>query len=186
MMIINIINMKSAMPKEIKILNEFLAGEKLRPSRQREIILRQFLSIERHITAEELYDILKKKNPAIGFATVHRNLKLFSRCGLARGVSLGDRKTHYEHIYKHKHHDHLICRKCGRTSEFFEPTIEKLQKGIAGKFDFTIENHTLQIYGLCRRCNKGVSRTKGDLGGQVNYKGGYHDWQNSFNRNGSE
>lgn len=150
------------MLEEIDVLNGFLAEKNLRPSRQREIILSRFLSIERHITPEGLYDILKKKNPGIGSATVHRALKLFSRCGLAREVSLGDRKTYYEHTYKHKHHDHLICRKCGRTFEFFEPTIEKLQKEIAGKFDFTIENHTLQIYGLCRRCNKGVPpKTKG-------------------------
>lgn len=140
------------MSKEREILNEFLARKNLRHSAQRERVLEEFLAVERHMTAEELYDILKRKNPEIGCATVYRSMKIFSQCGLAREVKLGNRKSSYEHVYHHKHHDHLICLKCGKMVEFSEPTIEKFQQRVAGKYGFEIEDHSLAIYGVCRDC----------------------------------
>ncbi|MFC1522292.1 Fur family transcriptional regulator [Elusimicrobiota bacterium] len=140
------------MNKETDILNQYLLKQNLRHSSQRETILRVFLSIEKHVTAEKLYDALKSKHPGIGIATVHRNLKLFSQCGLAREVRLGDKKTYYEHSCDHTHHDHLICTKCNNTIEFLDPTIEKLQEQAAKKYGFRIEKHSLEIYGICKKC----------------------------------
>lgn len=140
------------MTKEFEILNEFLIEKNLRPSHQREMVLREFLSIKGHITAEELYDQIKKRHPGIGSATVLRSLKLFSQCGLAREVRLGNKKTYYEHSYGREHHDHLICLKCGRMFEFLDHKIERLQENIARKFDFSNPTHTLIIHGFCSKC----------------------------------
>lgn len=140
------------MPKELEILRAHLARHSLRHSAQRETILARFLAVERHVTAEELYDIVKRKDPGIGFATVHRSLKLFAECGLARQLRLGTKKTYYEHAFRHKHHDHLVCLECGRTVEFIDPTIEKLQEDAARRYRFSIQDHSLVIYGKCRKC----------------------------------
>ena len=80
---------------------------------------------EEHTTAEELYGIVKKRDRTIGQATVYRVVRLLCEAGLAREVDFGDGVMRYEHLYEHKHHDHLICRSCGRTVEVCDPVIEK-------------------------------------------------------------
>lgn len=93
----------SRRPEEI--FKAYLREKALRNSRQREIILDAFLSADKHITAEELFHVIKKKSPEIGIATVHRNLSLFSECGLADEIKIGKQKTRYEQKYGHEHHD---------------------------------------------------------------------------------
>ncbi|MEW6558256.1 MAG: transcriptional repressor [Elusimicrobiota bacterium] len=142
------------MENEKEILDNYLTEKKLRKGKQREKILKQFLKIEKHVAAEELYDHIKKKNHEIGYATVQRSLKLFANCGIAREVKLGDRKTHYEHKYAHKHHDHLVCTNCGKAIEFLNTTIENLQDKIVKKYHFLPETHRLEIYGICDKCRR--------------------------------
>lgn len=116
------------------------------------MILDTFMSADRHITAEDLYGILQKKSPDIGFATVHRNLKLMCDSGLAEEIKIGGQKARYEQKYGHEHHDHLICTKCGRFIEVQDERIERLQDELAKTNGFTPQRHKLEIYGLCRKC----------------------------------
>jgi Fur family transcriptional regulator, ferric uptake regulator len=53
------------------------------------------------------------------------------------------------------HHDHLVCVRCGRVVEFFEAAIETRQEAIAREHGFTIEDHSLVIYGVCADCRPG-------------------------------
>ena len=73
----------------------FLKDRGLRSTAQRKDIVDAFFSSGRHITVDELYAALKKKNPHIGYATVHRNLKLLCECGLADEIKVGSNKTRY-------------------------------------------------------------------------------------------
>jgi len=109
---------------------------------------------------EDLYDIIKKKDPGIGHATVFRTMKLLCEAGLAGEVHLGDKKVRYEHKYGHQHHDHLICVECGKCIEVMDPTIEKLQDGLCKKFKFSPQRHKMEIFGACKRCKskKGASK----------------------------
>lgn len=139
--------------KEAKdIFLNYAKKKGLRNTRQREEILNAFLSADKHITADDLYNTVKKKNPEIGYATVHRNLKLMCECGLAEEIKIGTKKTRYEQTYGHKHHDHLICLKCGRFIEVNDERIERLQNKLAEANDFTPQRHKLEIYGICKRC----------------------------------
>jgi len=124
----------------------------LRNTRQREVILDAFLSAERHITVEELFNTIKKEHPEIGYATVHRNLSLFCECGIADEIKIGKQKTRYEQKVGHEHHDHLICLKCGQFTEVNDEKIEKLQNKLAEANDFIPMRHKLEIYGMCRKC----------------------------------
>lgn len=105
------------MNKEKKIFIDYLAIKGLKLTGQRDTILELFLKTEKHLTVEELYDIVKKKNPDIGHATVFRTLKLLCESDIAREIHFIDKKIRYEHKYAHDHHDHLICIKCQKFIE---------------------------------------------------------------------
>ena len=140
--------------KETRMLEDYLAAKNLKYSRQREEILDIFLSLDRHLTASELYNIVQKKYPRLGFATIYRTLKLLCECGLCRELKLEDGTTRYEHLYGHRHHDHLICTKCGRFTEVVDPDIERLQEKLFRRHGFYPQRHRLELYGICRNCKK--------------------------------
>lgn len=142
------------MKKERNIFEKYITDKNLKLTSQRTLILNTFLKEEGHISAEELYAIVAQKVPSIGLATVYRTLRLFSECGLAHERHFGDGETRYEHGYQHIHHDHLICKGCGKIVEFENDDIEKLQNIIADKNRFKVYAHKLEIYGLCPDCIK--------------------------------
>jgi Fur family ferric uptake transcriptional regulator len=140
------------MNKAKDIFASYIREKGLRHTRQRDVILDAFLSADKHITVEELSNLVKKRNPEIGYATVDRNLKLMSACGLADEIKIGKQKTRYEQKIGQEHHDHLICLKCGRFIEVRDERIEKLQDRLAESNDFLPQRHKLEIYGLCKKC----------------------------------
>jgi len=140
--------------KEEKVLSDYLSRKGKKQGQQRIDVLRVFLATEGHYTPEELHDLVKKKKPGIGIATVYRTLKILCECGLARELAFDGRSTRYEHNYGHGHHDHLVCTKCGRVQEVFDPEIERLQELLARKHNFKPERHRMEIYGSCGTCGK--------------------------------
>ena len=145
--------------KESDILINFLKEKNLKITGQRKLILDAFLNNEKHISAEELYDQLKKDTPGIGLATIYRTLKLLCECGLANEIHFSDGVTRYEHLFGHEHHDHLICLNCGKYIEVFNPEIEQLQQKMAEQHQFEVLRHRLELYGICRDCS---GREKGN------------------------
>lgn len=133
---------------------DYIKRKNLKWSRQREFIVDLFLSINRHVTTEELYQTASKNFPEIGYSTVHRTLKLLTECGLASEIHLNDRYTRFEKIRQDQHHDHLVCTECGKIIEFECEKIEKLQDKISLKKGFKITSHRLQLFGICRECRK--------------------------------
>jgi Fur family ferric uptake transcriptional regulator len=138
--------------RAIDIFRNYIQEKGLRNTRQREEILDAFLSAHKHITVEELFNIIKGKNPEIGYATVHRNLTLLCESGLAEEIKIGNQKARYELKFGQGHHDHLICMKCGRFIEVSDSKIEKLQDKVAEANDFVPVRHKLEIYGYCSKC----------------------------------
>ena len=124
----------------------------LRYTSQREAILEAFLTSKNHITVEDLYTTLRKKNPNIGYATVHRNLKFLAECGIADEIKIGNNRARFEQHYGQEHHDHLICLKCGTFIEVHDKKIEMLQNKLAAANDFIPQRHKLEIYGTCGKC----------------------------------
>jgi len=137
---------------EKEIFSNFITKKGLRATSQRELILDEFLCQERHISAEELYDLVKQRDKTIGQATVYRVLKLLCESGIAREVNFGDGSMRYEHEFGHEHHDHLVCKVCGKTLEVVDPAIETLQKALAEKYGFILSSHEMYLYGVCPDC----------------------------------
>ncbi|MCM8797529.1 MAG: transcriptional repressor [Candidatus Omnitrophica bacterium] len=140
------------MKEELRIFNAFIRAKGLRRTVQRERILEVFLATERHISTEELYRLVKKCHPAIGFVTVYRTMRLLVESGLCGEIDFGDGLIRFEHKYGHRHHGHLICLKCGRFIEVVNPEIEELQEKMARRHNFRPTKHKLEIFGFCQRC----------------------------------
>lgn len=139
--------------KEREIFESHIRKKNLKHTEQRTQILMTFLETERHLTAEELYILVRKKYPSVGYATISRTLKLLCDCGLCSELRVEDGVTRYEHLYGHDHHDHLICIECGSFVEVVSPEIERLQEKLAQANGFTIKRHRLEIYGICKKCS---------------------------------
>jgi Fur family ferric uptake transcriptional regulator len=140
--------------EEIGIFHEHLKRERLKRTAQRDWILDVFLDAEGHVSSEELYTLVKSKDPTVGFTTVYRTLKLLKDCGLARELEFYDGRTLYEHDYKHSHHDHLICTQCGALIEFYSEEIEQMQDEIVRKYNFRPLRHSHRIFGICADCQR--------------------------------
>ncbi len=134
--------------------NRFLIKKGLRQTKQRDEIVSIFLRMERHLSTQELFDIVRKKDKEVGYATVARTLKLLAESGLCRMVDFGDGVQRFEHKYGHEHHDHLICSKCGKFVEIYSKKLEKLQEELVRRHGYTQEYHKLDIFGICPRCGK--------------------------------
>jgi len=81
---------------------------------------------------------------------VYRTMKLLVEAGLATERHFDDGITRYE--IEHEHHDHLVCIKCGKITEFECEMIEKTQNEIAESHGFEILRHRHELYGHCAAC----------------------------------
>ncbi len=140
------------MSEEQEVFLKHIQKKGLKRTTQREVILDVFLRTEEHLSSEDLYRLVREEDPSIGQTTVYRTLKLLTEAGLAREVRFGDGRTHYEHNYKHQHHDHMICSECGRIIEFFSAELEALQDEMAARHSFEVTHHLLRIIGICAAC----------------------------------
>ena len=143
--------MKAIGREEKEVFASYIARNRLKRSEQREVILDTFLRSERHLSVDDLLQLVQKRRPDIGRTTVYRTLKLLQAAGLAQELALQG-QTRFERDYKRKHHDHFICNSCGEIFEFSNPEIERIQDETAADIGFVIQGHRHQIYGLCRRC----------------------------------
>ncbi|MBN4054594.1 transcriptional repressor [Nitrospira defluvii] len=140
------------MTEEEALLKSHISKHHLKVTKERNAVLKAFMEVERHITAEELYRHMKGEGSSIGLATIYRTLNLFCASGLAEQRQFGDGQARYELTYNVSHHDHLICKQCNRIIEFENSEIEKLQEEVAKKNNFTIFSHRLELYGTCGTC----------------------------------
>ena len=132
--------------------DQFVDRQGLRHTQQRDQVLDVFLATERHVTVQELFDLVRKKHKSIGYATVSRAVKLMCASGVCSQVDFADGALRYEHKYGHEHHDHIICLSCGKYEEIYSPKLEKIQDELVRKYGYIQENHKLDIFGLCPKC----------------------------------
>src|SRR5436189_242515 len=142
------------MTEEQEVFLKHIQRQGLKRTAQRDLILDVFLRTEEHLSSEDLYRLVQKEDPSIGHTTVYRTLKLLTDAGLAREVRFGDGRAHYEHNYKHQHHDHMICSDCGKIIEFYSPELEALQDAMAAKYKFELTSHLLRMIGICADCRR--------------------------------
>lgn len=133
-------------------LNTYLSKNHLKSTKQRDAIVDTFFNLrDRHVRIDDLLDVVRKKNPEIGYATVYRTLKLLVAAGVANQSHFNDGQSRFEVTSTH-HHDHIICTGCGKIVEFENDTIEDLQHQIAKRHKFKLTGHKMELYGVCEAC----------------------------------
>ena len=110
-------------------------------------------SRHRHMSAEDVYKALLESSEDVGLATVYRVLTQFEAAGLVSRHHFEGGHSVFE-LDDGKHHDHIVCVRCGRVDEFMDETIERRQHDIAEKHGYTMTDHSLYIYGVCAKCQK--------------------------------
>lgn len=141
-----------------KLLENFkslLKENSLKFTIQREVILESLYNSEEHLDPESLHHLIQKKFPnlKVGIATVYRTLALLEASNMVTSLSFGAQGKKYELGVK-EHHDHLICMECGSITEFVDEKIEERQHLIAKELNFQMKDHSMQIYGICYKCQK--------------------------------
>ena len=106
-----------------------------------------------HVSAEDVYKLLLQNGEEVGLATVYRVLTQFEQAGLVVRHNFEGGHSVFE-LSSDKHHDHIVCVRCGRVEEFADDEIEQLQKKVADKLGFELTDHNLNMYGLCPECRR--------------------------------
>jgi len=108
-------------------------------------------SENRHLSAEDVYRALLDSGEDIGLATVYRVLTQFESAGLVERHNFEGGQAVFE-LDEGKHHDHMVCTRCGAIEEFYDDVIEDRQVKVAKERNFRISDHSLILYGLCAAC----------------------------------
>ena len=138
------------------ILDKFkvlLRKNGLKVTPQRIAVLKEMGKDKGHRESEEIYMDIKKRDVHVSRATVYRTLDLLVQNNFIRKLNLGDGRARYENKMGSKHHDHMICTICGQIIEYVDYEIEKLQEIVAQKYDFILERHIHQLFGICKECH---------------------------------
>ena len=147
--------------KEVQeLLKDRLKEKGLKVTRQRLLVLSVLEENSgRHMTAEDIYELVAEDYPDIGLATVYRALQLLWDMQLVDRISFDDGCVRYEigHLFKgeakHNHH-HLICRKCNKVIPFGDDLLDDLEHHIEEATGFHVLDHELKFFGLCRKKKK--------------------------------
>lgn len=129
------------------------AGYKLTP--QRESTVRVLLENEEdHLSAEDVFLLVREKSPDIGLATVYRTLELLNELNVVDKIQFGDGVSRFDLRQEgaaHFHH-HLVCIECGAVDEIQEDLLEDVEAIVENKWKFIIKDHRLTFHGICHRC----------------------------------
>lgn len=113
------------------------------------------ISDDRHFSAEDIYKALLESGEDVGLATVYRVLTQFEDAGLVTRHHFEGGTSVFE-LNQGEHHDHILCVKCGKVEEFVDEVIEQRQRKIAKDAGFSMTDHALYIYGVCKDCQSKV------------------------------
>lgn len=107
-------------------------------------------TVQRHLTAEDVYKVLLAEGSDVGLATVYRVLMQFEQAGILSRNHFESGKSVFE-LNEGSHHDHLVCLDCGRVEEFFDAEIESRQRAVAQARGFDLQEHALSLYAMCAK-----------------------------------
>lgn len=102
----------------------------------------------RHLSAEDIHQLLITEGIEVGLATIYRALAQFEQAGLLTRHFFDSGRAVFE-LDQGRHHDHLVCLQCGKVEEFYDPEIERRQAQIAKERGYLIVDHALNLYVEC-------------------------------------
>ncbi|MEE4314838.1 MAG: transcriptional repressor [Desulfofustis sp.] len=129
---------------------------KMRLTAQRQIILEELGKVTSHPTANEVYDMVRKRLPRIGLGTVYRNLELMAETGLILKLEVGGTQKRFDATTNL--HYHVRCSECGRVDDIELPVQSKLDRLAAKACDYQILGHHIEFSGICPDCARATAK----------------------------
>ncbi|MFS0781101.1 Fur family transcriptional regulator [Bacillus sp. 1P06AnD] len=159
------------MEERIDRIKKQLHSSSYKLTPQREATVRVLLEHEEdHLSAEDVYLLVKEKSPEIGLATVYRTLELLTELKIVDKINFGDGVSRYDLRQEgaaHFHH-HLVCMECGAVDEIQEDLLDEVEMEVEKRWHFKIKDHRLTFHGICYRCQakEETNKNKQDADGQ--------------------
>lgn len=151
------------MELRIEQIKKKLHSKSYKLTPQREATLRVLLEREEdHLSAEEIFLLVKEKSPEIGLATVYRTLELLSELEIVDKINFGDGVSRFDlrkEGVQHFHH-HLVCMECGSVEEIIEDLLGDVEKIVEEKWGFEVKDHRLTFHGICKQCQESVVKSE--------------------------
>lgn len=143
------------METRIEKIKQQLQSRGYKLTSQREATVRVLLENEAdHLSAEDVFMLVKDKAPEIGLATVYRTLELLSELHVVEKMNFGDGVARYDlrNDSTHHHHHHIICVQCGSVEEIMDDWLGPLEERLEQEYQFKVLDHRLDFQGICRNC----------------------------------
>jgi Fur family transcriptional regulator, ferric uptake regulator len=123
-------------------------------TQQRDHVAEIVLTSDDHLSVEQIRRRLAERGTRVGLATIYRTVDLLVRSGLVRGHDFGQGFRRFEPVPAQSTHEHLICVRCGSVTEFAHERLERMLPIIADEYGFQPDRHRVEIYGVCRDCQR--------------------------------
>ena len=124
----------------------------MRLTTQRQIILEELGKVTSHPTANEVYDMVRKRLPRIGLGTVYRNLELMAESGIILKLEVGGTQKRFDATVES--HYHIRCSSCGKVDDIEIPVQDQINAMAAEATDYEILGHHIEFSGVCKDCSE--------------------------------
>ena len=151
-----------ALERGLERFRSVLRARELKMSKVREAVASCALQQAGHFSVEDLVRALHAEGVHDAhMATVYRAMPLLVEAGLVQAtlISPGD-SQYYEVVFEREHHDHLVCTSCGRVVEYRSEALLALQREIAARYEFELEERVSELHGKCKDCRRAATRRK--------------------------
>ncbi len=144
------------------VFKQMLKEKNLKVTRQRLLVLELMGDHPgEHLTAEDIYEFAREKDPEIGLATIYRTLQVLVELQVIDKISFDDGFARYElgHVpdgegQTRHHHHHAICSRCGAVYSFEEDLLDNLEQSLMERLGFLVVDHEVKLFGYCRSCRE--------------------------------
>jgi len=127
-------------------------NRKFRMTNQRRVIIEELRKVTSHPTADEVYQMVRRRLPRISLGTVYRNLEILSECGMIQKLEFGGTKKRFDG--NTTNHYHIRCLRCGRVEDVSVAPLATLEDALRGASGYDIIGHRLEFIGLCPQCKR--------------------------------
>jgi Fur family transcriptional regulator, ferric uptake regulator len=115
-------------------------------------VLNVVLGSDNFRSAQDIHAALRASGETVGLTTVYRHLALLTDEGQLDALQNADGELLYRRCHSESHHHHIVCRRCGRSTEVELPDLERWAETTASELGYTDLTHTVEIFGLCGEC----------------------------------